>query len=79
MTCLCCNWLASLVATKCKGSLHMNQLTLHTLALIAFLLSKLGFAYIAYLAVTNRVMYAGWFVFLAVVYALGIGFNAKVD
>ncbi len=37
----------------------MNKLTLHTLTFIAFLLSKLGFAYIAYLAVTNRVIYAG--------------------
>ena len=39
--------------------------------------SKLGFAWLAYLAVLNNVRYAGWFVVLAILYAIGTGL--KVD
>ena len=38
---------------------------------------KLGLTYIAYSAVSNDVRLAGWFVFLAVAYALGS--SLKVD
>ncbi|WP_281784926.1 BioY family protein [Uruburuella suis] len=42
-----------------------------------FILGKLGFAWLAYLAVLNEVRYAGWFVFLAILYAVGT--SLKVD
>lgn len=42
-----------------------------------FMLSKLGFAWLAYLAVLNNVRYAGWFVVLAILYAIGT--SLKVD
>ncbi|WP_244895133.1 BioY family protein [Neisseria dumasiana] len=42
-----------------------------------FIASKIGMAWLAYWAVFNRVKNSGWFVFLAIVYAMGT--SLKVD
>lgn len=42
-----------------------------------FVASKVVMAWLAYLAVFNNVKYSGWFVFLAIVYAIGT--SLKVD
>ena len=42
-----------------------------------FIVSKVAMAWLAYLAVLNGVKYSGWFVFLAIVYAIGT--SVKVD
>lgn len=55
----------------------MNASIVQMLTLFAFLLSKFGIVYIAYLAVVDRVMYAGWFVFLAIAYVLGTSLHTS--
>ncbi|XXQ69024.1 BioY family protein [Neisseriaceae bacterium B1] len=55
----------------------MSNHIVHLLMLSAFLLSKVGVVYIAYVAVANKVEYAGWFVFLAIAYTLSGNFSVS--
>ena len=62
------------VNVPCGLEMNVNkEIVLMTL----FLLSKMGMAVLAYLAVSKGVKYSGWFVFLAIAYALFI--SLKVD